>query len=101
MAQIVQSKLEFRVVACLLMQLPDVDHVSGLASSGGETPLIAHPSGEHSQCILGQGQGSTSRTRFSLRHESISLRQMYIFGPKAEHLSWPHAGSEDQYADIS
>src|SRR5229473_4492416 len=101
MAQIVQTKLEPRVAACSLMQLPDVDHVSGLASPGGKTPLTAHPAFEHSQSVLGQRQGSASRTRFPFRYESISLRQMNFLGPKAEHLSWPHAGSEDQYADIS
>src|SRR6266852_2606853 len=100
MAQIVQSKLKSRVAACLLMQLPDVDHVSGLASSGGETPLIAYPAAQHSQSILGERQGSTSCTRFPFRHECISLRQMYILGPEAEHLGGPHAGTEDQYADI-
>src|SRR5216683_3273882 len=101
MAQVVQSKLEPRVAARLLMEFPDVDHVSGLASSGGETPLTAHPAVEHSQGVLGQRQGSASRARFPFRHESISPRQMYIFGPEAEHLRWPHAGTEDQYADIS
>src|SRR5229473_8208480 len=101
MAQIVQSKLEPRVAACLLMQLPDVDYVPGLASLGGETPLTAYPPAEHSQSVLGQRKGSASRTRFAFWNESISLRQMYILGPEAEHLRRPHAGTEDQYADIS
>src|SRR5713226_9587939 len=100
MAQIVQSKLEPRVAACLLMQLADVDHVSGLASSRGETPLTAHPALEHSQSVLGQRQGSASRTGLPFRHESKSLRQVNILGPEAEHLRWPHSGTKDQYADI-
>ena len=101
MAQIVQSKLDSCVAACLLMQLPDVDHVSGRAPSGGETPLIADPTVEHSQSILGERQGSSSRTRFPFRHEGISLRQMDALGLEAEHLGGPHAGFEDQYADIA
>src|SRR5216684_4383931 len=83
MAQIVQSKLEPRVAACLLMQLADVDHVSGLASLGGETPLTAHPALEHSQSVLGQRQGSASRTRFPFWHERIALGQMYVLGLEA------------------
>src|SRR5713101_4242543 len=100
MAQIVQSKLELRVAACLLMQLSDVDYVSGFASSRGETPHTAHPAVEHSQRVLGQRQGSASRTGLPFRHGSISLLQVNILGPEAEHLRWPHAGTENQYADV-
>src|SRR6266852_7032113 len=96
MAQIVQSKLELRVAACLLMELSDVDYVSGLASSRGETPLTAHPALEHSQSVLGQRQGSASRTGLPFRHERKSLRQVNILGPEAEHLRWTHSGTKDQ-----
>src|SRR5258708_2269525 len=100
MAQVVQPKLEFRFAACLLMEFPDVDHMSGLASLGGETPRAAHPSAEHSVCSLGQWQGPASRTRFTIGYEHISFRQMYVHGLEAEHLGRSHAGGEDQDPDI-
>src|SRR6266576_7269374 len=100
MAQVVQPKLEFRFAACLLMEFPDVDHMSGLASSGGETPRATHPSAEHSVCSLGQRQGAASRARFTFGYEHISVRQMYVLGLEAEHLGGSHAGSEDQDAYI-
>src|SRR6266436_8875518 len=100
MAQVVQPKLDPCLAACLLMELPVVDYVSGLASSGGETPLTAHPAVQHSQRVLGQRQGSASRACFAFWYESISLRQMYVLALETKHLCRPHAGTEDQYADI-